>query len=152
MKAPFTVNLVVALEWILGCLLGFYSLMFLVFGFYGLLHFDLRRILTSLGVAILMGALAAAVFITGRSFRHGRKWAWRASWAIGILVAWFGWVGLSDALWPPQKPGPDNEFGIIAGPFIMLCALVGSFLLALPQTRRCFTESPKLEDGGKPLL
>jgi len=105
MKAPFTVNLVVALEWILGCLLGFYSLMFLVFGFYGLLHFDLRRILTSLGVAILMGALAAAVFITGRSFRHGRKWAWRASWAIGILVAWFGWVGFLTRFGHRRNPG-----------------------------------------------
>jgi hypothetical protein len=132
--------------------MGFYSLMFLVFGFYGLLHFNLPRILTSLGVTILMGALAAAVFVTGRSFQHGRKWAWRASWAIGISVASLGWVALSDALRPPQRPSADNYFGVIYGPLIMLFALFGFILLVLPQTRRYFTESPALEDGGETLL
>ena len=34
----------------------------------------------------------------------------------------------------------DDYFGIIVGPFLMLCALIGFILLVLPQTRRYFTE------------
>jgi len=43
MKPPLSVHLIVALEWLLCTAVGFYSLMFFVFGFYGLIHLNVSR-------------------------------------------------------------------------------------------------------------
>jgi ATP/ADP translocase len=114
--------------------------MFLVFGFYGILPFNLSRILTSLGVARLMTAIGGGIFLIGRALRDGNKWAWNVSWGIGALVMFFGGWTIYESLYAKVRSA-DDYFGIIVGPFLMLCALIGFVLLVLPQTRRYFAES-----------
>ena len=135
MNTPFSVHIVVTLEWIFGSLVGFCCLMFLVYGFYGIIHLNLMRILTSFGIAILVGAIAWASFATGSGLRHGRGWAWRASWGIGIFVMFFGaWTSYD--LFRAKVHGPDDGYALIFWLFLMICALMGMVLLALPQTRQ----------------
>jgi hypothetical protein len=133
MNTPFSVHMIVALEWLLSALIGFYSLMFFVFGFYGLIHLNFLRMFTSIGVAVLMGAVAAGSLIVGRGLREGRRWAWIASWCYGIFVMLCGWYSFHEGL---HGNSPDAYFGLIVGPFLVVCALIGIVLLVLPQTRR----------------
>jgi hypothetical protein len=134
MNTPFSVHLVVALEWIFGSLVGFCCLMFLVDGFYGIIHFNLTRILTSFGIAILVGAIAWASFATGSGLRDGRGWAWRASWGIGIFAMFFGAWTIYD-LFHAKVHGPDDGYALIFWLFLMICVLFGMVLLLLPPTR-----------------
>jgi len=133
MNTPVSVHLIVALEWLLGGLTGFYCLMFLVFGLYGLFHLNFLRLLSSIGVAIVMGATAAATFLVGTGLRQGRRWAWISSSCIGIVVMMLGWYIFHEGM---HGAGPDDGFGLIVGPFFVICALLGIVLLVLPQTRR----------------
>ena len=134
MKTPFSVHIVVALEWILGCLLGFCCLMFLVYGFYGIIHLDLMRILTSFGIAILVGATAWASFVIGSGLRDGRGWAWKASLCIGIFVIFLGAWTIYD-LFHVTVHGPDDGYALTFWLFLMTCALLGMVLLLLPPVR-----------------
>ena len=134
--APFSVTFVATCEWLLVALAGFYSLMFVVFGFYGLIHAAIGRFVGSFGVAILMGAIATGCFRTGSALWRGRRWAWNVSWGIGVLTAIAGWMALHRALWPSPPYSADKYFGLICGPVLLLAALVGFVMLILPQTRR----------------
>jgi hypothetical protein len=134
--APFSVMFVVVCEWGLGALIGLSSLMFFVYGFYGLIHASMLRFLDSAGIAALIGAVAAGCFYTGSRLWHGRRWAWRVSWGIGALVGLLGWMALREALWPSRPQSADGYFGLVVGPVLLLFALVGLVMLALPQTRR----------------
>lgn len=139
MNTPFSVHIVTAMEWILGFWTGIYCLMFFVFGFYGALHLDVSRTISSLGVAVLMGALTVALLLIGQALRSGRRWAWKASWGVGAVVMLFGgWVVIDPHY--AKVHSTDDYFGIIVGPFLMLCALLGFVLIAVPQTRRHFTD------------
>jgi hypothetical protein len=132
MKTPFSVRVIVALEWLLCGLMGFYSLMFAVFGIYGLIHLDFARVLSSMSVAMLMAAIATGAFFAGSRLRRGERRAWIASWCVGIMVMSFGWFALREGL---HRAGHDNYFGLIVGPVLVAAALLGIVLLVLPQTR-----------------
>ena len=112
--------------------------MFLVFGFYGALHLDVSRTISSLGAALLMGALTVALLLIGQALRSGSRWAWNTSWGVGAVVMLFGGWIIIDPFYA-KVHSADDYFGIIIGPFLMLCALIGFVLLAVPQTRRHFT-------------
>lgn len=144
MNTPFSVHMIVALEWLLGGLTGFYCLMFLVFGLYGLFHLDFMRSLSSVGVAMVMGAIAIAAFLVGAGLRRGRRWAWIASWCLGIIVMLFGWFSFHEGRY---GAGPDSGLGLIVGPFLVICALLEIVLLVLPQTRRHCGPSESLNDS-----
>jgi Na+/proline symporter len=141
--------MIVALEWLLGGLTGLYCLMFVVFGFYGLFHLNFPRVFSSMGIAIVMAAIAAAAFFGGTGLRRGRRWAWITSWCIGIVVMLFGWHTIHEGLY---GAGPDGGFGLIIGPVLVLCALLGIVLLVLPQTRRYCDPVQNLDDSRQPLL
>jgi len=147
MKPPFSVHLIVALEWLLGGLLGFYCLMFVVFGIYGLLHLNFSRVFSSVSAAIAIAAIAAASFWAGVGLRHGHRWAWIISWSIGIAVILFGWFAFHEGL---RETG--HNFGLIVGPFLVVCALTGIVLLVLPQTRRHCDPTKKLDDSRQTML
>ena len=149
MKPPLSVHLIVALEWLLCTAVGFYSLMFFVFGFYGLIHLNVSRMFSSLGVAIVMGAIAAGSFVAGRGLREGRRWAWIASWCIGIFVMLCGWYSFHEGLYGNS---PDASFGLIVGPALVLCALLGIVLLVLPGTRQHCDPTKSLDSTSQSLL
>jgi ATP/ADP translocase len=87
-----------------------------------------------------MGTLTTALLVTGQALRNGSRWAWNTSWGVGALVMLFGgWVIVEPVYAKVHRA--DDYFGIIVGPLLMLCALIGFALLTLPQTRRHFTES-----------
>ncbi|WP_263365909.1 hypothetical protein [Edaphobacter bradus] len=134
MRPPFSVGFVVASERALGCLFSFYSLMLLVYGFYGLLHSALTRVLGSFGLAVLLAASAAGCFYTSAAFLKRQRWAWSASWAVGLFVAAVG----SFFLWQSSHrwPGGHGEVSLLVGLVSLLLALIGLLLLILPQTRR----------------
>jgi ABC-type transport system involved in cytochrome c biogenesis permease subunit len=137
MNTPFSVHIVVALEWLFGILVGFFALMFLVFGFYGIIHFNPARILTSFGVAALMAAITWLSFAAGQGLRDGKSWAWRVSWGIEALVVLFGAWTIYEPLYA-KAHSADDYFGLIVGPFLIVCALLGMILLLLRQTRDYF--------------
>jgi hypothetical protein len=141
--APFSVMFVVVCEWGLGALIGFSSLMFFVYGFYGLLHASMLRFLDSVGIALLIGALAAGCFYTGSALWNGRRWAWRVSWGIGALIGLLGWAVLREVLWPSQPSSADGYFGLASGPILLLFAVVGFVMLALPQMRRFLADASR---------
>ena len=145
MKTPLSVHIVVFLEWAFGCLFGFYSLMLLVFGFYGLIHLNFMRTLTSFGWAVLIGALSGVLFVTGLRLREGVSWAWKASWVIGAFVLLFGAWTIYEALYA-KVHSPDDYFGLVFGPILIGCALLGMILLLLPQTRE-YLHSESSDEG-----
>lgn len=136
MKPPFTVRFIASCEWLLGGLLAFYCLMFLVFGFYGLIHGAFLRLFSSLGSAALMAAGAAGSFYTGGALVRGRRWAWIVSWGIGIAVAGFGcfliWVGLD------RSPNYKGHGPLLAGMVMLSVAALGLLFFILPRTIRFF--------------
>jgi hypothetical protein len=141
--APFSVMFVVVCEWGLGALIGFCSLMYFVYGFYGLLHASMLRFLDSVGIALLIGMLAAGCFYTGSELRRGRLWAWRVSWGIGALIGLLGWAVLRKTLWLSQPQRADGYLGLLSGPVLLLLAVVGLVMLALPQMRRFLADASR---------
>jgi hypothetical protein len=135
MNTPFPVNIIAALEWILGCFRGFYCLMFLFVGFYDASHVNFRQTLSVIGIALIMGAITVSAFITGQSLRSGAVLAWKASWCFGALLMLVGVWAIYDPLYA-KVHSADDYFGLIFGPFLILCALGGMVLLVLPETRR----------------
>lgn len=136
MKPPFGVRFIAVCEWLLGGLLAFYCLMFLVFGFYGLLHGAFIRLLSSLGNTALMAASAAGCFYTGAALVRGRRWAWIVSWGIGIAIAGFGcfviWA------WQDRSPNYKGHGQLLAGIAMLPVAALGFVSLVLPRTTRFF--------------
>jgi len=149
MNAPFSVNIIAALEWLLGCFTGLYCLMFLFVGFHGISHLNLRQTLSAIGIALVMAVITLSAFITGQWLRRGRILAWKASWCFGALVLMVGVWAIYEPFYA-KVHAADDYFGLIFGPFLILCALGGMVLLLLPQTRRYL--EPALQDSSELLL
>ncbi len=138
LKAPFSVRYLAACEWFLSGIAGFLGLMYLVYGFYGLLHADFVRVLIATAWAVGMATVAVGCFYTASGLLRGRRWAWRASWLIGMAGAVPGgfFLGVFHRPWPGY--GGEEAWGFLIDAALALPALAGFVSLVLPGTRRFF--------------
>jgi hypothetical protein len=138
LKTPLSVRYVAACEWCLAGVSGFLGLMYLVYGFYGILRSDLIRVLISTAWAIAFTAVGAGCFYTASALWQGRRWAWRVSWLIGLIAAapggFFIWV--THRPWPGYRG--EEGWGSWIGVALVLPAVLGFISLVLPRTRGFF--------------
>jgi len=138
LKPPLSVSYLAACEWLLAGAACFLGSMYLVYGFYGILRADFVRVLISTAWAAALALVAAACFYIAPALREGRRWAWRASWLIGVITAapggFFIWV--SRHPWSGYK-GEEGR-GSLIGMALVLPAVLGWISLVLPRTREFF--------------
>lgn len=142
--------MIVALEWLMGCFMSL-SCIILWFALPSLASsVPLSRLLVFIAVVTLVTMLTISTFLIGQAVRNGREWAWNASVALFLLVSGFGAWSLYD-LFYGKVHGPDDYFALIYGPALILYALIGMILLALPSTRGYFANGA-LADSCQALL
>jgi hypothetical protein len=136
MKTPVGVRYVGACEIVLGVFTAFVGLMYVVYGFYGLIHLVWARVLLSVWIAGLMFAISVACFYTASGLSRGLKWAWRASWVIGLLAAFPG--AHMYYLSGRPSPGAHGEGGRadVFAALWLLPIVLGGVALLLSSTRR----------------
>ncbi|WP_035359295.1 hypothetical protein [Edaphobacter aggregans] len=138
MKKPLGVVFVFVCEMILSLATGLLGLMYIVYGFYGLLHYDWSRCVSSVGVASVLLMIAAACYFTSSAFLDGLRWAWKASLGIGLMAGVFAMYCIYTSV-ASQTEGIFREgWGDGIGILILIPVLLGWAVLLLPSTRRFF--------------
>jgi hypothetical protein len=125
---------------LLGCLWGFYALLFSVFfavtgvrGWKG--HFaspnSPRSLLTELFVVIIMSSLTWLCLKAAVALRDARRWAAYIAIAFGLLLLLFTASFVYD-MYHPERQGPDEYFAILFVPVTLFIGLWWCIYLNLP--------------------
>jgi len=127
----------------LGCLWGLYAVLFVamsvvagVRAWEGRLRgpSDAHFLLTSILIVIITSALTWLCIRAARALREARRWGAYVAIAFGLLLLLFTGDFIYD-MYHPERQSPDEAFGILVVPFMLIVGLWWCVYLNLPHVR-----------------
>jgi hypothetical protein len=142
----FSAGLLVAL----GCLWGLYAVLFAsmlviagVRALQGGVHTgsDVRFLLTSILIVAITSAFTWLCIRAARALRQARRWGAYVAMAFGLLLLLFAGDIIYDMYYPHLQV-PDEGYGILLVPFMLIVGLWWCVYLNLPHVRVRWASTP----------